>query len=278
MSAPQFGLFIFGDEILSGKRQDQHFERIKAILGARGLALSWVQYLGDDRVRCTQALQQSFASGDVVFSCGGIGSTPDDHTRQAAADALGLPLVLHPQAEALIRERAADTGQPATPERLRMGEFPKGSEIIPNPYNKIAGFSIQRHYFVPGFPVMAWPMIEWVLDTHYRHAFRSAAEFDHSMIVLDCYEATITPLMQRLCEKYPQFKFYSLPSAGEQGRPRHVELGVKAQADGPAQGGSAQANASEPMPPALFDQAFAEFKEGVAALGGRIAEEVTARR
>lgn len=270
-----FGLFIFGDEILSGKREDAHFDRVKSILGARGLALSWVHYLGDDRLRCTQALRQSFASDDVVLSCGGIGSTPDDHTRQAAADALGLPLVLHPKAAELIRERAADTGQVATVERLRMGEFPQGADIIPNPYNKIAGFSIRSHHFVPGFPVMAWPMMEWVLDTYYRDLFRSAAEFDQSMIVLDCYEATITPLMQTLCERYPQFKFYSLPSAGENGRPRHVELGVKAQADDSASGSAAGQAAQAP---ALFDQAYAEFKQGVIALGGRIAEEITARR
>lgn len=266
----QFGLFIFGDEILSGKRQDAHFDRVKAILGERGLALSWVHYLGDDRARCTQALQASFQSGDIVFSCGGIGSTPDDHTRQAAADALGVPLELHPDAAALIRERAAETGQPVTPERLRMAEFPQGSSIIPNPYNKIAGFSIREHYFVPGFPVMAWPMMEWVLDTHYRDAFRGVAEFDRSMIVLNCYEATITPLMQRLCEKYPDIKFYSLPSAGEAGKPRHVELGVKARAELTAEG--------EPQPPAAMEKAYQEFKEGVVALGGNIDQEITARR
>ena len=88
----KFGLYILGDEILSGKRQDRHFEQVKAILGARGLALSWVHYLGDDRGRCVQAFSQSFDCGDVVFSCGGIGSTPDDHTRQAAAQAGVLAL------------------------------------------------------------------------------------------------------------------------------------------------------------------------------------------
>ena len=111
MTERAFGLFIFGDEILSGKRQDRHFEKTREILGARGLALSWVNYLGDDRTRCVRALRESFRSGDVVFCCGGIGSTPDDHTRQAAAEALGCKLVLHPQAERLIRERAAETEQ-----------------------------------------------------------------------------------------------------------------------------------------------------------------------
>lgn len=263
----KFGLYILGDEILSGKRQDRHFEQVKMILAARGLALSWVHYLGDDRDRCVQAFAQSFASGDVVFSCGGIGSTPDDHTRQAAAQAIGLPLQLHPEAERLIRQRAVEMGQPATPERLRMGEFPEGASIIPNPYNKIPGFFIKEHYFLPGFPVMAWPMIEWVLESFYRAEFRSVAEYDRSMIVLQLYEATVTPLMQSIAGKYPQLKIYSLPSAGETGAPRHVELGLKIQ-------GSHQ----EGSEPAELRQAYEEFKTGVLALGGVIAEERASAR
>lgn len=268
MSSRTFGLYILGDEILSGKRQDRHFEQVKAILGARGLALSWVSYLGDDRNRCVEAFTRSFASGDVVFSCGGIGSTPDDHTRQAAAQALGLPLVLHPEAEQLIRQRAAEMNQPATADRLRMGEFPKGASIIPNPYNKIPGFSIQEHYFLPGFPVMAWPMIEWVLEEFYKQEFRKTAEFDRSMIVHKLFEATVTPLMQSIAAKYPQLKIYSLPSAGDEGLPKHVELGLK------AQGEAGQAGAA----PAELHQAYEEFKAGVITLGGVIAEERESQR
>jgi molybdopterin-biosynthesis enzyme MoeA-like protein len=264
----RFGLYIVGDEILSGKRQDQHFEKARSIFGARGLSLSWVYYLGDDRDHCIRALKESFASGDVVISCGGIGSTPDDHTRQAAAAALGLPLVLHPQAAALIRERAAQTQQEATPERLQMGEFPEGAQIIPNPYNKIAGFSIREHYFLPGFPVMAWPMMEWVLETFYQDQFRRVAEFDQSMIVQQLFEAAVTPLMQSLSAQYPELKIYSLPSAGENGLPRHLELGVKAAAD----------HAEQSEPPPAMRAAYATFKSGVLALGGLIAQERQAVR
>jgi hypothetical protein len=83
------GLIIIGDEILSGKRQDKHFAKIAELLGARGLRLSWVEYLGDDRERLAATFRRTMAAGDVVFSCGGIGNTPDDHTRQAVAAALG---------------------------------------------------------------------------------------------------------------------------------------------------------------------------------------------
>jgi len=144
------GAIIIGDEILSGKRADKHFPKVIELLALRGMALDWAQVLGDDRVRLTEALRRSFATDDIVFSFGGIGVTPDDHTRQAAAAALGVGIALHPAAEREIRARFGDE---TTPQRLMLGEFPIGSEIIPNPYNRIPGFSVGRHYFFPGFPV-----------------------------------------------------------------------------------------------------------------------------
>ena len=147
-----FGVMVIGDELLVGKRQDKHFSFSIQALAHRGLRLAWAEYHGDDPPRLTAALQRSFASGDVVLSFGGIGATPDDHTRQCAADALGVPLALHPEAE---REISARFGGEMTPQRLRMGEFPAGCEIIPNPFNRIPGFMIRQHHFVPGFP--RWP-------------------------------------------------------------------------------------------------------------------------
>src|SRR5207302_659755 len=144
-----FGAFIIGDEILVGKRQDKHLAFLIGALARRGLRLAWAQYLGDDPERLTAALKRSFASGDIVFSFGGIGATPDDHTRQCAAAAARVALRLHADAEREIRARF---GGDATPPRLKMGEFPEGSRIIPNPVNLIPGFSLREHHFVPGFP------------------------------------------------------------------------------------------------------------------------------
>lgn len=244
-SAPQFSLIIIGDEILSGKRADKHLPQVIELLRARGLQLAYADYVGDDPKRITATLARAFASGDVVFSCGGIGATPDDHTRQCAARALGLGLALHPEAEALIRERMQDVareqGVPYEPERpdnihrLNMGVFPVGAEIIPNPYNKIAGFSCGSVHFVPGFPVMAWPMIEWVLDTHYRHLFQQAAQVEQSVIVYGAIEAALTPLMEILEVRHVGIKVFSLPSVDHPQHGRHVELGVKGAPDVVAQ-------------------------------------------
>ena len=240
-----FAIIIIGDEILSGKRADKHLPKAIELLGARGLQLAYADYVGDDKLRITAVLARAFAaardSGDVVFSCGGIGATPDDHTRQCAAAALGVDLALHPKAKALITERMKDTAEeqgvpfdadrPDNIHRLNMGMFPAGCDIIPNPYNKIPGFSCRAGqgavHFLPGFPVMAWPMMEWVLDTHYVHLHQKSAYVEKSIIVSGSMEATLTPLMEAIEAEYPGVKVFSLPSVDHPTYGRHIELGVK---------------------------------------------------
>ncbi|MFT3665914.1 competence/damage-inducible protein A [Piscinibacter sp.] len=241
-----FGLIIIGDEILSGKRADKHLPKVIELLAARGLSLAWARYAGDERERITADLHEALDAarrGDVVFSCGGIGATPDDHTRQCAARALGVPLALHAEAAELIRERMRDVareqGTPCEPERpdnlhrLNMGVFPEGARIVPNPYNKIAGFSLHPGeaggavFFVPGFPVMAWPMIEWALDTHCKHAQRAVVTSERSVIVFGAMEAALTPLMEAIEARFDGIKVFSLPSVDHAEWGRHIELGVK---------------------------------------------------
>ena len=240
-SPAAIGLIIVGDEILSGKRADKHMPKVIELLKARGLSLAYADYVGDSPERITATLKRAFASGGLVLSCGGIGATPDDHTRQCAARALGVPLALHPEAEALIRERMQDVAreqglqyEPDRPDnvhRLNMGMFPSGAQIIPNPYNKIPGFSCGDVHFVPGFPVMAWPMIEWLLDTHYPHLFQTAAWIEQSVVVFGAMEATLTPLMEDLERDFAGVKVFSLPSVDHPEFGRHIELGVKGRPD-----------------------------------------------
>jgi molybdopterin-biosynthesis enzyme MoeA-like protein len=219
-----FGAFIIGDEILVGKREDKHLSFLIAALAKRGLRLAWAHYLGDDPQRLTAALRASFSTSDVVFSFGGIGATPDDHTRQCAAGALDLELRLHPEAEREIRARF---GNEVTPQRLQMGEFPAGSSIIPNPVNRIPGFSLREHHFVPGFPQMAWPMVEWVLDTKYRDRLDAQKWQEESMLVFEAGESQLIPAMQAVEAAFRGIKVFSLPSIGADGSRIHLELGVR---------------------------------------------------
>jgi molybdopterin-biosynthesis enzyme MoeA-like protein len=216
-----FTVMIIGDEILSGRRQDKHFGAILARLHARGHTASRVLYLPDDEAVLTATFQQTLAQGEAVISCGGIGATPDDCTRAALAAALTLPLVRQPEAAALIEARC---GAEAYPNRIKMADFALGSAIIPNPINQIAGAAIQQHYLLPGFPDMAWPMLEWVLDEHYAPV---QAPQRRSLTALNAKEGDLIPLMQRLVATWPQLSFSCLPSFGNENHPQpHIEFSL----------------------------------------------------
>lgn len=216
----QFGLMIIGDEILNGSRQDSHFAFFKTLLHSKGLQLAWVQYLPDDRLLLTKQLQTSFKTNIPVFITGGIGATPDDHTRQAAAAALKCPLIIHTDAAKLIEtlslQRNESLESPSHRQRLEMAKFPQDAELIPNPFNQIAGFSIHQHYFFPGFPKMAHPMAEWVLNTYYTEYFFQNQIIAYSALIDGLPESKITPLMQEIEKHWPYIKTFSLPTIREE--------------------------------------------------------------
>ena len=226
-----FAAIIIGDEIIRGKRQDKHFARLLEMLTARGLGLDSVTYVGDNPQRLTAVLKHSFATDDVVFCFGGIGITPDDRTRQCAADAVGLPLEVHPEAEKEIRAFLVEMKREPTDDVFQFGAYPRGSRVIRNPVNRIPGFSFQHHHFVPGFPQMAWPMVEWVLETYYARLFHQVQELEKACIVWEGNEGTLIDLMRRIETDFPGTTVFSLPSFGDETMRRHVELGVRGAPD-----------------------------------------------
>ena len=252
-----FGALIIGDEILSGRREDKHLARTIAALESRGLALAWARYIGDEPDRIVAEIRAAAASGDTVFSFGGIGATPDDHTRQCAARALGVELALHPEAVALITQRgtemaaekgvAYDTTGPDHQRRLNMGVFPAGATLIPNPYNRIPGFSVGHLHFMPGFPVMAHPMLDWLLD--HRYAGTAGVRALRAVRVRGSNEAALIPVFERIEAAFPGVRSFSLPSVDHPALGPHIEIGVKG-AD-----------------PQQVDLAMAALREGAAATG-----------
>ena len=259
----EFSLIIIGDEILHGTRTDKHFAFFKALLESNGLRLAQVQYLPDEPEVLARQLKRSFTDGLPTFVTGGIGATPDDHTRQAAAAALSLPVVRHIEAARLIedvsRTRGDLPGSAPYQQRLHMADFPAGAELIPNPYNNIAGFLIQQHYFLPGFPQMAHPMAAWVLNHFYAARFNQIEQQQRSVLLYDLPESRIADLMVHLEQRYPGIKTFSLPSLSQtdaQGRQTdaHIEFGIKAS-------GAACAH---------IEAAWAETQQTLLALGGRL--------
>jgi molybdopterin-biosynthesis enzyme MoeA-like protein len=239
------GVLIIGDEILSGKRQDRHLAHVIETLAARGLDLDYAHYARDDRGRLTALLRETFARGDLLWSFGGIGATPDDHTRQAAAAALGVALLRHPDA---VRDIEARFGAEAYPQRVRMAEFPAGSRIIPNPVNGIPGFALRDHQVLPGFPRRAWPMVDWVLANGYPELV-CPPRVERAIVVHGVGESQLIPLMDECVARFPRVKLFSLPTFAADGG-RRLELGVRGA-------------------PADADIALAYLRAGVDAAGHR---------
>ncbi len=215
------GTLIIGTEILTGKRRDGHLAYVIEALARRGLTLAWSGFVGDDGPRITQSLRRSMADGDLVFVFGGIGATPDDLTRRCAADAAGVELVRHPGALAEIEARF---GTLAYPNRVLMADLPAGSSLIPNPVNRICGFSLAHHHFLPGFPQMAWPMLEWVLDTQYPQ-LRGEPLVEALLLARGAHESELLDVMSSLVAAFPEVGFSSLPHFAQQGA--EIEFGLR---------------------------------------------------
>ena len=217
----RIGLVVIGDELLAGKREEKHVPKLIELLAQRGLWLSWVRLIGDDAVLLEETFRDTLTGSDLVFSFGGIGATPDDLTRQCAAAAAVAPLTRHPEAAAIIEGRF---GAAAYPNRILMADLPQGVTLIPNPISQIPGFSLRDHHFLPGFPNMAWPMAEWVLDTHYRRLFVAQPPIERRLMLFGVPESELIPVMRELLDRFAEVKLSSLPSTVTHGE---IELGVR---------------------------------------------------
>jgi len=210
MPEPQFFALIIGTEILNRRRNDKHFDFVTSALLKRGHKLSGSFIIEDDPALIVQTIKFIASQPNpVLFSFGGIGSTPDDHTRKCAAIALkDGHLPVHDEAKRIIEEQL---GERAYPHPIKMAELPKGAKLMDNPVNKMPAFSLdERFFFMPGFPEMSHPMVEEILEklipqhkTMYRHTLTAL-----------CRENELIEVM----EKMPKgVEFSSLPKLYDDG-------------------------------------------------------------
>ncbi len=164
MKTPNFFAIIIGTEILNQRRKDAHFDFLADALAKRGHKLSGSFVIEDDPALIVQTLKFIASQPNpVLFSFGGIGSTPDDHTRKCAAIALrDGNLYEQPEAKKIIEERL---GKDAYPHPIKMAQLPKGAKLLHNPVNQMPAFYLdERYFFMPGFPQMSHPMVEYILE------------------------------------------------------------------------------------------------------------------
>lgn len=216
------GLILIGDELLNGFRKDKHMSYSIELLKTFGMSLSWVRMIGDSRDEIVSTLKQTKQTNDVVFSFGGIGATPDDQTRFAAAEAFTLNMCRHPEAKKLIENKF---GESAYPNRILMSDLPSNAILIPNPINQVPGFKIDNHHFVPGFPDMAWPMMKDVLETYYSYLFNDTPNIEWRWDIIGRPESTLLGMMNELLETFPGIGMSSLPSTVKRGD--LIDFGLK---------------------------------------------------
>jgi len=204
MKTPHFYAVIIGSEILNARREDKHFLFIRDVLISRGFTLFSSFIIKDDPIliRNTFTMIKDDPQA-VMFSFGGIGSTPDDLTRQIASDVFGNGILYpHEQFTHDIIERFGDA---AYPHRIHMAELPKNSELLHNVVNNMSGFYLEdRYFFMPGFPEMSHPMVEEALKCFYPQA---SLRFRLTLIA-QTSENTLIEVMEKMDQNV---EFSSLP-------------------------------------------------------------------
>ena len=210
---------IIGDEILSGKREDKHLRHLTQKLRKNGFTLNKADFVPDDLDTIVSVIQSKL--NDIVFCFGGIGATPDDYTRDAAARAHKLKVKRHPEASKCIKKQF---GKDAYPKRILMADLPYQANLIPNSINNIPGFSINDHHFMPGFPEMSWPMLDWLLEKYYQGNQFKIDTKDSSVWIDDVSESQLIDLMNQIILNNKDIKLYSLPKMDPK---KTLELGIK---------------------------------------------------
>lgn len=153
-------LVVIGDEILSGRTQDKNVGQLATWLNDQGIRLAEVRVVPDDSGAIGAAVNALRIAHDYLFTTGGIGPTHDDITIDAIAAAFGVPVVIHPQARAILEDYYRGRSGGLTEARLRMARVPQGAELIANPSSGAPGVKLGNVYILAGVPHIAASMIE----------------------------------------------------------------------------------------------------------------------
>jgi len=157
-------LIVIGDEILSGRTHDANIAQVASWLGVQGIRLSEARVVADDTAAIVEAVNTLRARNDYLFTTGGIGPTHDDITVDAIAEALGVEVIVHPEARAILSEYYEPRGG-LTEARLRMARVPEGAELIPNRYTGAPGIRFDNIYLMAGVPQITAGMLDALSGT-----------------------------------------------------------------------------------------------------------------
>lgn len=159
------GLIVIGDEILSGRTHDKNIPQIASWLQVQGIRLKEVRVVSDEMDAIAEVVNALRVAYDYLFTTGGIGPTHDDITVDAVAQALGVPVVIHPEARAILQDYYRDRPGGLTEARLRMARVPEGADLIPNRMSGAPGIKYGNIHLMAGVPHITAQMLDSLTGT-----------------------------------------------------------------------------------------------------------------
>ena len=155
---------IIGDEILSGRTQDKNISQIGLWLNIQGIRLKEVRVVPDEQGMIVEAVNILRERYDYLFTTGGIGPTHDDITVDAIAAALGVDVVIHPEASEVLHRYYESRGG-VTEARMRMARVPDGADLIRNKMSGAPGIRVGNIFIMAGVPHITAGMLESLTGT-----------------------------------------------------------------------------------------------------------------
>ena len=239
---------IIGNEILSGRTQDQNLSFLGEKLGEIGIRLKEARVVSDDAEEIAAALDALRARYDYVFTTGGIGPTHDDITADSVARAFGVGIDYHPEVYAMLKAWFESKGQEANEARMRMARIPDGAEILDNELTLAPGFQIENVFVLAGVPSIARKMFDGA-----KRRLRGGAPVCSRAIRVHVGEGTVAEALGAIQAAFPD-----------------IDIGSYPWSEGGAYGTSLVMRGTQP---GRVDEAFAEIFTMAERLGGAPREE-----
>jgi molybdenum cofactor synthesis domain-containing protein len=197
-------VLIIGNEILSGRTQDENLAYLAKGLNEVGVRLREARVIADDGPTIVATVNEVRRKYDYVFTTGGIGPTHDDITSACIAEAFGVPLILHPEAKRLLENHYPPGA--LNEARLRMAHVPEGAALLPNPISRAPGFRIENVFILPGVP-----QIMQAIFSEARHNLRGGARVLSRSVSCTLGEGTLANGLTALQNRYPELEIGSYP-------------------------------------------------------------------
>lgn len=199
-------IIIIGNEILSGKTQDQNIQYIALELGELGIKLKEVRIIADFADEIIETINILRKKYTYIFTTGGIGPTHDDITAATIAKAFGQEFILHPEAREILKKHLDNNNRLENESHIRMAHMPKDAKPLLNRETGAPGFYLENVFVMAGIPYIMRAMFEEV-----KKLLKRGKPILSRSIDVYLSEGLIAGEFEKLQKKFPQIEMGSYP-------------------------------------------------------------------